>query len=568
MLNSIKCKAKFRKLLVYLFILSSILKFNVLLGKNSYLISYVPYELFGREKAYSKTIDEAVDYLNKYDGFVFSGGNARNLWLMECGGSDALDSIKKLAGNLRWGFTGGVWVEPDYGFSGDESVIRQLIYGKKYINKKFETDPQTAMVTGIKGMSPDIPQIFSKSGINYLLVTGKEAVGLNRFFWEAADGSRVLVQRVVPFREYGKTANPEADSRLYGVEFACGVSKYNGSVKKTRALLEKASSGIKFIMAEDFFKGIDFNDKSIPVIKTDWVEKRQVPAEAVLMDAEKFHVFCRLYRWAEFPVEVFRGLWDRVVVKNQRAYVEKNAMDLLHRAIGILSAHIDTTGSWKSAIVFNTHSREMDGQVEICLEMIGNPPVVCITDTSGEIIESKVVVVKGKRKLIFEAVKVPPVGYRRYGILPVPGKGDKEGEVNTAGSQAEGPFYVRLEDEHKGELGGMHFFVKVEPESVELTTVKFCDCGPGSIILRLRENSGNTAQARMIFPDVHHFIGSWESDLTERRLRGIGLQENEEFSNPLPTKEFERAALDIQVKPYEIKTIKLLFYSLHKPLIR
>lgn len=77
------------------------------------MISYIPDELLTGEKVYSKTINEAVNWLKKYKDFYFSGGSAENLWLMELKGSDMLDSIKKLTDGSRWGFMGGTWKSPD-----------------------------------------------------------------------------------------------------------------------------------------------------------------------------------------------------------------------------------------------------------------------------------------------------------------------------------------------------------------------------------------------------------------------------------------------------------------------
>ena len=92
---------------------------------------------------------------------------------------------------------GGMWVEPDLNMPDGESLVRQLLIGKRYFKNNFGVDVRIGWNPDSFGYNWQLPQIYKKSGIDYF-VTQKMAwndtnpLPLKIFWWQSPDGSRVL----------------------------------------------------------------------------------------------------------------------------------------------------------------------------------------------------------------------------------------------------------------------------------------------------------------------------------------------------------------------------------------
>lgn len=97
----------------------------------------------------------------------------------------------------RWEMVGGMWVEPDLNMPDGESLVRQLLVGKRFFKDKFGVDVRIGWNPDSFGYNWQLPQIYKKSGIDYF-VTQKMAwndtnqLPLKLFWWQSPDGSRVL----------------------------------------------------------------------------------------------------------------------------------------------------------------------------------------------------------------------------------------------------------------------------------------------------------------------------------------------------------------------------------------
>lgn len=99
----------------------------------------------------------------------------------------------------RWEITGGMWVEPDTNIPGGESLVRQLLLGKRYIKKEFGKDTTVLWLPDVFGYSWVLPQILKKSGIR-LFWTNKMSwnqynrIPYDTFMWRGLDGTELLTQ--------------------------------------------------------------------------------------------------------------------------------------------------------------------------------------------------------------------------------------------------------------------------------------------------------------------------------------------------------------------------------------
>lgn len=94
---------------------------------------------------------------------------------------------------------GAMWIESDTNIPSGESLIRQIVRGKRWFRENLGADSRMAWMPDTFGFSATLPQILRKCQVPYfatqkLLRQDPEAEPFpyNVFWWEGLDGSRVL----------------------------------------------------------------------------------------------------------------------------------------------------------------------------------------------------------------------------------------------------------------------------------------------------------------------------------------------------------------------------------------
>ncbi len=119
-----------------------------------------------------------------------------------------LDSIQR----GQWIADGASWVEPDTNISSGESLIRQLIHGKRFYREEFGVESKLLWLPDVFGYSGALPQIMRGCGVEYFSTqkilwayNGGEQFPYNTFIWEGIDGSRVKAHF---HNDYNSETNP------------------------------------------------------------------------------------------------------------------------------------------------------------------------------------------------------------------------------------------------------------------------------------------------------------------------------------------------------------------------
>lgn len=105
--------------------------------------------------------------------------------------------IKEKVKSGQWEVEGAMWVEADCNIPSGESLVRQLLYGKKFIKEEFGQDSSVLWLPDVFGYSWALPQILKKSGINTFMTTKISWNQYNRmphdtFQWKGIDGTEIL----------------------------------------------------------------------------------------------------------------------------------------------------------------------------------------------------------------------------------------------------------------------------------------------------------------------------------------------------------------------------------------
>ena len=108
------------------------------------------------------------------------------------------DRILEKIKDGQWIAEGAMWVEPDTNMPAGESLVRQLLYGKRYYKDVLGVDSEILWLPDTFGYSAALPQLLQKSGVRYL-VTQKIFWSYNKgeefpyhyFYWQGMDGTKV-----------------------------------------------------------------------------------------------------------------------------------------------------------------------------------------------------------------------------------------------------------------------------------------------------------------------------------------------------------------------------------------
>ncbi len=147
--------------------------------------------------AVKRTFGTALQLMYEYPKYTYTqSAAAYNEWMAQKY-PDMNNEIKQRIKEGRWELVGGMWVEPDLNMPDGESLVRQLLVGKRWFKHEYGVDVHIGWNPDSFGYTWQLPQIYKKSGVDYF-VTQKMAwndtnqLPFKYFYWESPDGSKVL----------------------------------------------------------------------------------------------------------------------------------------------------------------------------------------------------------------------------------------------------------------------------------------------------------------------------------------------------------------------------------------
>ncbi|MGB7265320.1 MAG: glycoside hydrolase family 38 C-terminal domain-containing protein [Terracidiphilus sp.] len=158
-----------------------------------------------------RTFGTALQLMNEYPGYTFTqSAAAYNEWLADKY-PEMNAEIKKRIEEGRWEVVGGMWVEPDLNLPDGESLVRQILVGKRWYKQAYGVDVRVGWNPDSFGYTWQLPQIYKKSGIDYFVTQKMTWNDTNQlpfklFWWESPDGSKVLTY--FPHDYVNTTLNP------------------------------------------------------------------------------------------------------------------------------------------------------------------------------------------------------------------------------------------------------------------------------------------------------------------------------------------------------------------------
>jgi alpha-mannosidase len=458
------------------------------------------------------TFRSALDLMREYPDFKFSMSSARTYVWMEEKYPDLFKEIQQRVREGRWEVVGGMWVEPDLNMPGGESLVRQILVGKRYFHEKFGVDVKIGWNPDSFGYNWQLPQIYKKSGIDYF-VTQKlmwahefTTFPYKLFWWESPDGSRLLTY--FP-HDYAANTDPVSMARdlsiwvpsLYGTDakqhndmlHLYGVGDHGGG--PTRIMLDTATRWMKsdvvypnlqFTTASSFF---DDMQKKLPNIEVPtWrdelyfeyhrgvmttqaeTKKRIRKTEELLLNAEKFSSLATLYG-RKYPSEDFDRGWKRLLfddfhdimpgsgiavnyldAKRNLEDVGRAGQAILHGSLEELAARINIQGPGVPVVIFNSLSWPRKEVIEVEVQLPGVAKQIEVRDFSGKIVPSQLLThdsETNRARLLVEA-SVPALGYKTYYVRAAEKVTPQVSAVKSSADMLENEFVRVKVDAHTG----------------------------------------------------------------------------------------------------------------------
>ena len=105
--------------------------------------------------------------------------------------------LKELVREGRWEPEGAMYLEPDCNLTSGESLVRQILHGKRFFREEFGVESRVLFLPDVFGYSAALPQILKKSGVDFF-VTSKiswndtNTMPMDMFYWEGIDGTEIF----------------------------------------------------------------------------------------------------------------------------------------------------------------------------------------------------------------------------------------------------------------------------------------------------------------------------------------------------------------------------------------
>ena len=145
------------------------------------------------------TFRTAAELCEEFPDFVFNHNEALLYKWIEEYDEELFHKIKTLIKKKKWHVMGGWYLQSDCNMPCGESLVRQILVGKKYFREKFNAEPTTAVNVDPFGHTRGLVQILKKSGYDSYLFCRPDSERLripgDDFIWVGYDGSQITAHR-------------------------------------------------------------------------------------------------------------------------------------------------------------------------------------------------------------------------------------------------------------------------------------------------------------------------------------------------------------------------------------
>ncbi|MGL5822075.1 MAG: alpha-mannosidase [Sarcina sp.] len=174
-----------------------------------------------REKV-SRSFSTVLKLMEEYPEYVFMSSQPQLYKFLKEDHPKVYEKVKAKIKEGTWEAEGAMWLEADCNVTSGESLVRQIIHGKRFFKQEFDVENKILWLPDVFGYSAALPQILKKSDVDYFMTTKIawnqfNKIPMDTFMWEGIDGSEVLTHFIT-------TTGPGQDKESH-------FTTYNGHIQ-------------------------------------------------------------------------------------------------------------------------------------------------------------------------------------------------------------------------------------------------------------------------------------------------------------------------------------------------
>lgn len=274
-----------------------------------------------KEKA-QRSFSTVMNLIKRYSDYIFMSSQPQLYQYVKENDPELYGRIKEAIKEGRWEPEGAMWLEADTNLISGESLIRQILYGKRFMKEEFGVDNKILWLPDVFGYSGALPQILRKCGVTQFFTTKMywnetNSMPNDIFIWEGIDGSSVFayfatnyVRQLNPKCIYSSWKNFKNKSLTNCTMVTCGFGDGGGGT--TPEMMEN-------------YERLKYGIPGIPLVKT---EKAGDFLNRVEKDfTENTKALSKTSKWVgEMYLETHRGTYTSIA-KNKK---NNRKCELLH----------------------------------------------------------------------------------------------------------------------------------------------------------------------------------------------------------------------------------------------
>jgi alpha-mannosidase len=413
-----------------------------------------------------RTFSTVLDLMDRYPDYHFSCSQAAQYDIVKEHFPELYRRIKQRVKEGRWEPTGGMYVEPDLNVPSGESLVRQVLYGKRFFRKEFGVDCRVGWTPDTFGYCWALPQILSKAGFD-AFVTMKLRWGnqftdfpYNFFQWEGCDGTRLTTlmpdgynndirpdQLVKQWRVFKQKEKVEESLFCYGwgdggggptmkmLEHGKRVKNIVGVPKSEFGTVQECLDRMRSQCDPDtlpVWNGELYFELHRGCQTSQARTKKNNRKSELLLRRTEFLSILAMLNGGKYDHKTLSDCWRGVLLNQfhdilpgtslnevyktcdeQYAALQETAGGVLDKAIAFLASKTDTSGDGTPLLAINTQSWVRTGVAEAVVKLPRDN--FRVLDPAGEPVPAQRI---GRDRVLFEAHNLPPMVMRCIAWFP------------------------------------------------------------------------------------------------------------------------------------------------------
>jgi len=429
------------------------------------------------------TFRSALNRINETPGFCYTHSSSAHYRWVERADPEMFAEIKRRIREGRWEVVGGWPVEPDCNVPSTESFVRHALYGKGYCRRALGAEVKIGFNPDSFGHAAGLPAILKHAGYGYYVFMRPQEHEMDLpllFWWESADGSRVLTLRIWHSYDGGpKLIQPAAAGAFAPgfdhAAFFLGVGDHGGAVTREQIqqilVLQQDTSlpQLRFSTLREFFQAVENSSAfaSLPVVRTElqhhargcysaygegkFLNRR---AERWLGESETISLVANLSASRIYPADEYAEAWWKVLfcqfhdmmagtslysdyqdVRDSVGYACEVAQTSKIEALEMMAKRVDLSAVEEGAVfLFNPLPWKRKALAEFYTERDPSKkaPITCLSSKDGERIPVQWRPSASMTNFfprLSAWVELPPCGYKVFTLA----HGDPPGSASFSG---------------------------------------------------------------------------------------------------------------------------------------